>query len=258
MSSLTVQERIDLSHHEQAIEHGRHATLKMAQALLDIRNRRLYRENHETFDRYCEDRWHFSRQHGYYLCNFATTVAELQSVSTTVYIPENERQNRPLQGLESAEQKCNAMEAAATITRGERPNSGHIRRAAAAAKSQSPTPAIGQAVTVLDEESEHYGKQATIVSTASNGLIVSCQVEGTAQPQPFLINEVGSSQPAAQSKPSPAQPKPPSPIEALQTALDIEQARVAILEGVLSRLIVAIRSGGNLEHLTHEAEQLLA
>jgi hypothetical protein len=70
-------------------------------ALAEIRDSRLYREEFETFEGYCKDRWDFSRPMAYQLIEASAAV---DAVSTTVDIqPINERQARPLTQLETPE-----------------------------------------------------------------------------------------------------------------------------------------------------------
>lgn len=39
--------------------------MEMGAALTEIKDKRLYRENHATFEAYCEERWGFSASRGY-------------------------------------------------------------------------------------------------------------------------------------------------------------------------------------------------
>lgn len=258
---LSVQERIDYSHLDRDIEEGKATCLKMAKALLEIRDRRLYRDDFDSFETYCEERHGISRQHGYNLCDFALSVAQLQSVSTTVYIPQNEWQSRPLKQLESVEEKADSLDAARTIAPKNQPDAGHIKRAVAAVKSKPPQPVVGQKVTVLDETSEFYGKEAEIVSTQANGIILECLVEGEENPTPFLCNEVSSD---AAPKPERTQPAPQpktNHFAGLQSELDVERKRVELLEDELLRLIEAIETGqplAKIRELAAEIKELVA
>lgn len=251
MSVLTATEQIRLHEQEARVTQ---AFYEAGQALTVIRDERLYRANYRSFEDYCVDRWQLHRNYVNKMIRAGSVIENLGTNGTQ--LPDSERVTRPLAELEP-EQQQPAWEAAQTIAAGKKPTASHTSRAAAAAKSGSGA-AIGQTVTVLDEDSAHYGKEVTIVSTASNGLIVSCQVEGEEQPQPFLVNEVGPQQ-LSSTKPAPTPPQAKtSPIEALQVELEIERARVAILEKVLSQMVVAIRSGSCSEAVLAEAEQLLA
>jgi hypothetical protein len=63
---------------EEAIERGLASFLEMGQALLRIRDGRLYRQTHRTFARYCQQRWSLSRSYAYELME-AGQVAEALS-----------------------------------------------------------------------------------------------------------------------------------------------------------------------------------
>jgi hypothetical protein len=63
---------------EEIIERGLASFLDMGQALLRIRDGRLYRHTHRTFARYCQQRWSLSRSYAYELME-AGQVAEALS-----------------------------------------------------------------------------------------------------------------------------------------------------------------------------------
>ncbi len=46
-------------------------------ALLELRDRRLYRSTHKTFEEYCKDRFGYSRRQPYYLIDAAAVVDNL-------------------------------------------------------------------------------------------------------------------------------------------------------------------------------------
>jgi N6-adenosine-specific RNA methylase IME4 len=54
---LTISERAELAKLEHVIEHGLQAFVAVAQALLEIRGRGLYRDTHATFESYARDRF---------------------------------------------------------------------------------------------------------------------------------------------------------------------------------------------------------
>jgi len=59
---LTPAETRHLKAMEGRIERGMHTFQVVGEALLDIRNNRLYRETHDTFEAYCRDRWEMTRE----------------------------------------------------------------------------------------------------------------------------------------------------------------------------------------------------
>lgn len=78
-----------LGHLESIIDRGIATFMEVGQALAEIRDTRLYRATHGTFESYCRDRFGFSRAHGYRLIR-AATLAEMSPVGDI----QNERQAR--------------------------------------------------------------------------------------------------------------------------------------------------------------------
>ena len=54
---LVESERSELLQHEQVIEKGLKTFVDVGNALLAIRDKRLYRQGFGTFEDYCKDRW---------------------------------------------------------------------------------------------------------------------------------------------------------------------------------------------------------
>lgn len=68
---------------EQVIERGLATFVEVGNALLTIRDRRLYRQSHDTFEDYCRDRWGLKRQRAYELIDAASVVGALSEISDT-------------------------------------------------------------------------------------------------------------------------------------------------------------------------------
>lgn len=60
---LTAAEKADLARLEMIVERGQAAFQEVALALLEIRDKRLYRAQYRTFDLYARDRWGFVGKH---------------------------------------------------------------------------------------------------------------------------------------------------------------------------------------------------
>lgn len=99
---------------EAVIERGLKTFVEVGKALMEIRDRRLYRDTHETFQDYCKERWGMDRQRAYQLIK-ASTVAE--NVNKCLQIPANEGQARELGKLPD-EQQAEAWEEAIERTDG--------------------------------------------------------------------------------------------------------------------------------------------
>ncbi|MCC5661224.1 hypothetical protein LC608_30535 [Nostoc sp. XA010] len=92
------------------------AFFEAGKALTELRDRRLYRSTHKTFEDYCRDRFGHSRQQSNYLIAAAgvyenlTTIGcqnvENQNLTTngTQILPTSERQVRPITKLEPQQQ----------------------------------------------------------------------------------------------------------------------------------------------------------
>lgn len=101
-SGLTTIERAKLENYETIIEDGLQTCFDVGRALLSIRDERLYRITHKTFEDYCGERWQLSRPRAYQLIESAAVAANL---STNVdKMPTNEAQTRQLAKLPPPEQ----------------------------------------------------------------------------------------------------------------------------------------------------------
>ncbi len=101
---LTATEQVRLIHLENAIEVGLRTFVDVGNALLEIRDARLYRLNYATFEDYCRERWGFTRMHASRLIGAAEVVA---NVTNWLQIdpPTTESQARPLTVLEPEQQR---------------------------------------------------------------------------------------------------------------------------------------------------------
>lgn len=91
---LTREEAVALEDCEQRIERGLRTFLEVGSALTVIRDSRLYRETHETFEAYAKERWNLSRTRSYELMTAAEVVSAIADTGQAP--PENEAQARQL------------------------------------------------------------------------------------------------------------------------------------------------------------------
>ena len=98
---LSPQEQYDFQRAEQVIRTNLKAFMEVGGALVKIRDSRLYRESHATFEQYCKDKWGFSRN---YANKMIAAAAVVDNLGTTVPTPQNEAQARPLTKLPVIEQ----------------------------------------------------------------------------------------------------------------------------------------------------------
>ncbi|QHG20900.1 hypothetical protein A6V25_21300 [Nostoc sp. ATCC 53789] len=133
VEELTEEEQRDRLHLERKVEK---AVFEAGKALMELRDRRLYRSTHSTFEEYCKDRFGFQRRHPYRLIeasavfdnlmkmcpNGTQTETEAESSDAEIYssgtqtendqmcpigtqiLPTSERQVRPITKLEPQQQ----------------------------------------------------------------------------------------------------------------------------------------------------------
>jgi phage N-6-adenine-methyltransferase len=102
LTSLTAEkQRLEVL--ESVIDAGMQTFVHVGNALLEIRDGRLYRQAHATFEDYCRERWGMHRSRAYQLIEAAETVSNLSTIVDIV--PATESQARPLTVLEPAQQR---------------------------------------------------------------------------------------------------------------------------------------------------------
>lgn len=115
---LSRREAARLAELEQVIER---AEQDRDEALLEVHDQRLYREQYNTFEQYCQQRWNISGNWGKRLVNYARKRSDLPMGTV-----ENERQARELEHLDP-------MQAAAVVKKvadsGEEVTAKKIRQA---------------------------------------------------------------------------------------------------------------------------------
>ncbi|MCC5654173.1 hypothetical protein LC609_31220 [Nostoc sp. XA013] len=103
VTELTQEEQSDRLHLERKVER---AFFEAGKALIELRDRRLYRSTHKTFDEYCLDRFGYNRSRSYQLVDAAVVVDNLQKCPQIVDIlPTAEGQVRSMTKLEPQEQQ---------------------------------------------------------------------------------------------------------------------------------------------------------
>jgi len=88
---------------ETTIERGLKTFVDVGSALLEIRDSKLYRKEHSTFEDYCRDRWNISRVHAHRLIEAAEVTINLLPIGNI--LPATESQARPLTSLEPEQQR---------------------------------------------------------------------------------------------------------------------------------------------------------
>jgi hypothetical protein len=105
MGIILTQNKEALEQLEDIIRKGQHTFVEVGRALMEIRDRGLYRDvlGYETFEAYCKERWDMGRQYAYRMIASAETIKYLSPIGDI--IPTTESQARPLTKLEPEQQK---------------------------------------------------------------------------------------------------------------------------------------------------------
>ena len=93
---LTPDERAELGHCETIIERELAKFVEVGIALANIRDGRLYRDTHGTFEDYCRERWGFSRVRAHQMIDAAEVVGVLTIVNSDSPVIANEGQARAI------------------------------------------------------------------------------------------------------------------------------------------------------------------
>jgi hypothetical protein len=106
--TLTAAEQQQLAQCETIIKQGLRAFLDVAAALLEVRDRELFRATHDTFQKYCAEKWGITSRHANRLVlagEVVKNVTEDQLVSNIpAAVPQNEAQARELAALPKEKQ----------------------------------------------------------------------------------------------------------------------------------------------------------
>jgi hypothetical protein len=74
IESISPDDAVLLTACEQTIAEGMESFKSVGRALVEIRDSRLYRATHATFEDYCRDRWNWSRRRAYQLIEAAVVL----------------------------------------------------------------------------------------------------------------------------------------------------------------------------------------
>lgn len=118
MSELSVVEVQRLEALESVIDAGMQTFVHVGNALLEIRDNRLYRNTHRTFEKYCRERWGVNSSRARQLIDAAEVVENLKSVTIVTLLPATETQARPLTSLPSEQQPAVWQRAVETAPNG--------------------------------------------------------------------------------------------------------------------------------------------
>ena len=96
LSPLTKEEKKDWKRLQRVVSKGIDGQWEMGAALLEINERKLYREEYEKFGDYLRNQHEISKSRGYQLIDAAAVRMQLEKVNHGGHLPESERQCREL------------------------------------------------------------------------------------------------------------------------------------------------------------------
>ena len=130
IAALTAPESEKLARLESVIEAGVVTFKRVGLALMEIRDRELYRATHGRFEEYLIERWGWHKSHTHRLIEAAqaATRVETSPVGEVRPKPTSERQVRPLTKLEP-EAQPEAWQRAVDIAGGEQPTAKQVEAA---------------------------------------------------------------------------------------------------------------------------------
>jgi len=144
--SLNPAALVTLADCEQRIERGLKSFVDVGEALATIRDSRLYRRTHATFEDYCRERWGFSDRRASQFIEAASVVPKI--LGTGLPVPVVESQARALAAVPEPE-RAEVWREAVERTEG-RPTAKVVREVAEerTAPTQTPGPAAAPTVPV--------------------------------------------------------------------------------------------------------------
>lgn len=119
-------ERERLQELESVIDAGARAFVQMGQALGEVRDARLYREGHDTFEAYCRAKWGLSRARAYELMAAAGVADALSAIADTP-LPRSEAVSRELAPLRDDPDAMATAMSAAVEQHGDSPTAAQVR-----------------------------------------------------------------------------------------------------------------------------------
>jgi len=108
--SLTPIEQNNLVELEATIEKNLKSFYEVGFALMQIRDNKLYRETHGTFEEYCKEKWNFNSSRARQLISAAEVTDNIKSVTKVTVLKE--RQLRALVGVKDPDQQREVMQRA--------------------------------------------------------------------------------------------------------------------------------------------------
>lgn len=136
LATLNPGALVALASCEDRIERGLKTFIDVGQALAEIRDSRLYKGTHDTFESYLEQRWNMSRSYAHRMIAAAEVVLPMGNIEGQA--PTNERQTRALAAVPEPE-RAEVWREAVEQTGG-KPTAKAVTEIAKARTAPTPTP----------------------------------------------------------------------------------------------------------------------
>ncbi len=174
---LTIDEESDRYNLEKKVER---AFYQAGMALGELRDRRLYRSTHVTFEEYCRDRFDFTRRRPYQLIEAAQIYDNLidKSQPNTQILPTKEGQVRPLSELKTEQQPI-AWEAAVEQAGGKVPTGRIVKEVVKRMKDDNPKPItfqVGEICQIMTKDNPELRGKGGCWCIIKHIYKLSCQV----------------------------------------------------------------------------------
>jgi hypothetical protein len=147
-TQLNTEERVRLQELESVVEQGLQTFYEVGKALDEIRENKLYRETHKTFEAYCQAKWGIARRTAYQFIDAAQVMKNLCAIAHK--IPTKENQVRPLTGL-SPELQLEIWQEAVALSPNSSPTGASVKRLVEERVGSEKTGQSSKATSELDQ-----------------------------------------------------------------------------------------------------------
>ena len=119
-TDLTTNDDQRLVECEEKIDRSLRSFVDIGDALLEIRESRLYRNSHQNFEQYCQIRWNITKSRANQLISASRLVGNLENEDENGVLPSSESVARELQRVDADRQHEVWSQVVSTAPRGSR------------------------------------------------------------------------------------------------------------------------------------------
>ena len=150
-TDLTTNDDQRLVECEEKIDRSLRSFVDIGDALLEIRESRLYRNSHQNFEQYCQSRWNITKSRANQLISASRLVGNLENEDANGVLPSSESVARELQRVDADRQHEVWSQVVSTAPRGANNEAvvtaRHVRETVESVTATSPEPAVLERVT---------------------------------------------------------------------------------------------------------------